>query len=98
MDEILNSSGNVVAIIESDGVVYSSSRDRLGMVKNGEVRDSGGSVLGRYDSSGNIYQGTSRVGYVKNDKVFNSRDHSVGKIRGSNIEAGAAVLLLLINE
>jgi len=98
MDEIINKSGGVVAIIESDGVVYSSSRNRLGMVKNGEVHNRGGSAVGRYDDKGNIYRGTSRVGYIKGDKVFDSSDHSMGKVRGSRLTEGAAVLLLLTTD
>ena len=70
MTEIIDSSGNNIGMVEGDGTVYSHSRNRMGRAFGGEVHDRNGSLVGRYDSNGHVFQGTSKIGYIKDGKVF----------------------------
>lgn len=56
MNNILNASGNKMATIGQDGIVYNTMGVSLGRVQdNGDVYDNMGNKVGSYDGKGGMY-------------------------------------------
>jgi hypothetical protein len=98
MGDILNASGSKVASIKSSdsGLIVAGGGKVFGRVHGSEVWDMSRKV-GHFDSSGRVYQGPTPVGIVDGHGQVRDNSNSYrGSVKGDNIIAGGAALLLII--
>ncbi len=98
MGDILNMSGQKMAVIGEDGKVRNISGAILGYVsQNSQVHNERGDMVGSFGTNGYVYKGGTRIGTIHNDgRVFDAENRCVGKVVGDHMESGGAALLLLV--
>jgi len=97
MNNIVDALNHKVGSIDEQGVVHDFNGKVIGKVVGDDVFSDEGEKVGYFDTRGYIFDVNIHVATVQNDgRVFDMKNHYLGKTEGGHFQSGGAALVLLI--